>query len=116
MSTALPIDMWEKIVEQLPPPPPKLVHCIAVFKYKSDDEWVSVYVSKAVSEVELKTIMQYMKCYESLTGEYKFTVRFHNVDEIVNTAFMYGWDFSSDFDRQSYESHGRTFRLIKKSI
>ena len=116
MATPLPPELWEKIVEQLPPPPPRLVPCIAVYKNKSDDEWVSVYVSKAVSEEEVKHIMLHMRTHDTQGGVHRITVRFHNIDTIVNTAFMYGWDFASDFDRQSYESHGRTFRLMKKSI
>lgn len=39
-----------------------------------------------------------------------------DLELFVNNAFMFGWDFASNFDRQSYEKRGRTFRLVRKSI
>lgn len=116
MATALPTELWEKIVEQLPSPPPRLVPCIAVHTGKAGDEYCCVFVSKTVSEDEVNCIMQHLKSHGAYPDRYEYTVRFHHVDYIVNRAFMYGWDFSSEFDRQSYESRGRTFRLIRKSI
>ena len=103
-------------MEHLPPPPPRLVPCIAVHTVKAGDEWCCVFVSKAVGEDEVESIMQHLKSHCVCPYWHEYTIRFHHVDFIVNRAFMYGWDFSSEFDRQSYESRGRTFRLIRKSI
>jgi len=82
----------------------------------------AITISKAVHEEEARAIVQ--DCYStdrhggktfSTKHPYFTTTPVYNVDSVVIRAFTYGWDFPSDFDRQSYENRGRTFRMVKKS-
>ena len=116
-STPLPPELWEKIVEHLPPPPPRLVPCIAIYKYKAGDEWCCVNFSGAIHSEEVRTMTMNVMG-DGILSKHKreFNMRSHQLDSVVNNAFMYGFNFVSEFDRKSYENHGRTFRLIRKPI
>jgi len=122
MFTTLPAELWEQIAAQLPPQP-RCVPVISFCRYHeiSDmgDRW-SMTVSRAVHEEEVRAIVCGALSVEEirlmeLKGVWETTLCRSKVDDIVTSAFMYGWDFPSHFDRQSYEFRGRTFRLVKRT-
>ena len=55
MGTELPVDLWEKIVGNLPPPPPKMVPAI-VFELK-ECERAAIHISKAISDEEREILV-----------------------------------------------------------
>jgi len=76
----------------------------------------TTHISKAISVEEASTITKnhfwrFVEKSDSWLGK----MDGRDVDEIVSNALLYGWDFASDIDRQSYENRGRTFRLVKQS-
>jgi len=120
MATPLPVELWEHIAAQLPPPPPKLVpvicfcnDAIAVTKTTHMIGSWTITISKAVHEEEARAIVQI--CQKTNGHPYFTSSPLGHVDSVVSKAFTYGWDFSSDFDRKSYENRGRTFRMVKRT-
>ena len=76
---------------------------IAFFRERITDEWWTAYLWKAISEDEVKYVMENMYSCTNHIDRYQCTVKNHQVDMIVNRAFLHGWDFHSSFDRESYE-------------
>jgi len=127
-ATALPEDMWDTIVRQLPPPGPKIVPCIVFYarpihlherkrQVQHDiDElcWTSM-ISKAIHQEEKDLITGDVEpSFRNNKFSWDTQVDIVDVNKMVSNALMLGWDFASDYDRKNYDELGRTFRLVKK--
>jgi len=122
MATYLPTELWEKIAAHLPPPLPKLTPCLS-FSNELREPTQSTFmtglwttqISKAVSVEEASAITKnHFWRFVEMPDRWLGKMDGRDVDEIVSNSMLYGWDFASYVDRQSYENRGRTFRLVKK--
>jgi len=122
MPSPLPLELWEKIASHLPPPQPKLIPCVTFYNEMREPTqstfmtglWTT-QISKAVSVEEASTITKKdFWTFVEMSDRWLGKMEGREVDETVSNALLYGWDFASDIDRQSYESRGRTFRLVKR--
>ena len=110
MATALPREMWEVIVSQLPPPRPKLVPMICIALDWADDTG-RIWISKAVSQKEAFMIFD-VRTFEGL-GEHRESGNIwwgmDFVDDSEDRAYfsrarMLGWDYATDSDRAAREA------------
>ena len=120
--------MWDHIVAQLPPKPPKLVPVISCCKVDGPTsslyERYHVSISKAVSEKEVlllvpSTVDDSQKKFfytgrDALIWGIPLSMDLHTLDRLVRNASMLGWDFMADGDRANYDKRERFFRLVKK--
>jgi hypothetical protein len=76
----------------------------------------TVNVSKAISQEDAMLICDNVNDEEwDLTMQWAFEVNADMLDMVVNNAFMYGFDFPTEFDRRMYEEKSRTFKLVLRS-
>jgi hypothetical protein len=127
-STALPKDMWEKIIEQLPLPPPKTVPCIVFYKYTVPYAYWNCKISSAVSDEEYNAIVSEADLCGETDEDYSKSAywrKMHRLndeelDSIVTNANMFGFSFATETDRKIYEcahmglaNKGRYIKLLK---
>ena len=115
----LPLELWDVIVSNLPPPPPNVTPIMSFCNELREPTqstfmtgmWAT-QISKAIS-IEEATILTKTKLVDN-PDRWVCKLAGRGVDETVSNALLYGWDFASDIDRQSYENRGRMFRMVKK--
>lgn len=113
-ATPLPVDVWDKIVAQLPPPGPKFLPVITFFKTCQQDVSYTIFASLGISREEIK-LLQGRYYFSEYEGCWKmFEKRNDEVDQIVSWALMLGWTFPTDRDHTEFLNRGRFFYLIKK--
>jgi hypothetical protein len=119
MFTALPVDVWERIVEQLPPSQPKLVPMVW---FAPRGGQLRVYASKAVSETEVKYIMNTddlnTKCVDINDVYWACTTNGNGdaMDTYIRCK-MLGWDFERECDRNMHfvpTVNSAPFWLVRK--
>jgi len=74
-------------------------------------------ISKAITAEEASTLTKkdfwtFVECGDRWIGN----MEGHEVDDTVSNALLYGWEFASDIDRQSYNDRGRTFCMVRAKI
>ena len=101
--TALPTDMWEKVVQFLPPPPPKLRNIIQMAFHPT----CMITVSDTVSEEELKVLRSsdvefWGKSPRDCFHHCKVYNRQDLMDFVVRARVL-GWDFETQTDLEKLE-------------
>ena len=113
--TTLPIEIWEKIVDNLPAPPPKLVPGIIFTRTGTYDEF-RIHVSKAVSIDERGMICVKWPGYRKFpkngwmwlecgTHDTKECLDWSMVNECIIRAQFLGYAFLDKEDRKKSESY-----------
>ena len=94
----------------------KLQPVISFYKSCNTETHWTVNVSKAISQEDAMLICDNVNDEEwDLTMQWAFEVNADMLDMVVNNAFMYGFDFPTEFDRRMYEEKSRTFKLVLRS-
>ena len=113
-ATALPKDMWDKIVETLPPPQPRLSHVFFIkFTVDCRDKYAVIFPSRAISPEEL-ALIRWFEGHDLKTGSHyglassattfngKRSDRDFFADRFLKDAVMLGYDFMSPADRATW--------------
>lgn len=94
----------------------KLQPVISFLRYGMTTKHWTVHVSKAISQKDAMLICGNENDEEcDLSMLWAFEVDADMMDMVVNNAFMYGFEFPTEFDRRMYEEKSRTFRLVLRS-
>jgi hypothetical protein len=133
-TTSLPQDMWDKIVDQLPPSKPKLVPMIYC-RFVKDENMVGttpqmcLHITEAVHEEEYDFLTGFLgrqlglhmggdntNQHHCLHFDYHTLEQYECFEEyFIVQALGFGWDFASTEDRRAYDSRKKSFRLTRKA-
>ena len=120
MGSELPVELWAKIVEQLPPPPPRLVPGIVFVPTGGIGGRGSVlHVSKAVSMEERDMLagawMTRMSWEDDGTHWTKGGCPWHMVTDICLRAEFMGYSYCNELERAKMDSHSQPTSRIRMS-
>ena len=110
-TTALPVEIWEAITANLPPPKAKVPNMIQIYHGFGSGNFAIMSVSKLITEDELNVFKEiHGNTWKTTQVKYEVNMALGHTARIVMEAKIMGWDFQTDDDRKLYSG------IIKKDI
>ena len=102
-TTALPVDIWEAITANLPPPKAKVPNMIQIYHAFGSGNFATMSASKLITEEELQVFKAiHGNSWRTTHIKHEANIALGHAAQIVMEAKIMGWDFQTDDDRKLY--------------
>lgn len=109
MSTELPAHLWEKIVDNLPPPPPKFAQTVVLFA--DDNREVKLNISKGICvEAGFSRTM----AWTDVRTHWTRTLAFPDAMHVCTSAVCLGYFFQDERSMDALEKYGSRKSVVAK--